>query len=327
MTSNNFGLNNDYEYMELVLDSLDATSSYQSSAAATDWPLFVISGKGPIDYMVALKIMEVQIPVSWYVFNTVNNTFLLTESGPTIATYALVTLPVGNYNTTEVSANFGTALTAASVAIGNNRTYTVTYNDNLGKFVISAGASATFPFTLTFGAPAGIPGVQPNSGNTNPRLWLGFPPGSTTSTYVGGHDVLQAPNYQMIGGPAYVYLNSTVIGSNVDLYLPEGAFNLSGGKAGPQIAKIPVNANSGGWIAWSDPDPQKYFPFNTTNSLNLVDFYLTLGNTTSQRPLQLNGLSFSIKVAILYKKNHNQGDGQVAYNGRVYSRQGFNSSK
>ncbi len=131
----------------------------------------------------------------------------------------------------------------------------------------------------------------------------------------------------MIGGPAYLYLNSKALGSNTDVYLPEGAFNLSGGKAGPQMAKVAVQANADGWVHWTDPDTQKYFPFNTNNTINSMDFYLTLGNTTSQMPLKLNGNGFSIKIAILTKKISNQGNGETAYNGRVYDKQQFNSKR
>jgi len=321
MASNNFGLNNDYDYMELVLDSLDASDTYAVGVASTDWPLFVIAGKGPVDNIVALKVMEVQIPASYYVFNNVNNTFILTEQtgGP-----QLVTLPTGNFNTAEMNTNMGVALTAASTM---GHTYTVTYDSTSGKFSFFNNAGASSPFTFSFGAGYGIPGVPPNSGNKNPRLYIGFPPGDTSSVVVVGGDGITAPNYNMLGGPCYVYLNSRTIGSNVDLYLPEGAFNLFGGKAGPQITKIPVNSNTGGWITWSDPDPQKYFQFDTTNTLNLLDFYLTLGNTTGQTPLQLNGLSFSIKLAILTARTTNMGSGEQAYNGRVFSRQGFNSNR
>ena len=326
MSSNNFGLNNDYDYMELCLDSLDATDTFATGVASTDWPMFVIAGKGPIDNIVALKIMEVQIPASWYIINTSNSGFVLTEAGYSDYITKNVYLPIGNYTTSQMCTNIGVALTQASAAM-NGFAYTCTFSENSGKFSIFNNSGGSSPFVLTFGAGYGIPGIQPNSGNTNPRLYIGFPPGSTYSIVGGGGDVIVAPNYNMLGGPAYVYLNSRTIGSNVDVYLPEGAFNLYGGKAGPQLAKIPVNANTGGWVTWSDPDPQKYFKFDTSNTLNLLDFYITLGNTTGQNPLQLNGVGFSIKVAILLQRTTNMGNGEQAYNGRIFSRQGFNSNK
>ena len=318
----NFGLNDNYEYYEFQLDSLDATSSYTTTAAATDWPLFEVAAKGPLENIAAIKILEVQIPFSWYVFNSVNQTFLLTEPGFPAVT---VTIPIGNYTADQLTGLLGTALTAVSPS---SHTYTVTYNPNLQKFSFYNNHSTTVPFTFTFGAPAGIPGVQPNSGNRNPRLWIGFPAGSTTSqTFVqnGPHkgDILLAPNAQLVSGPNYLYLNSAKIGSDMDVYLPAGAFNLGGGKAGVQIAKIPITDNSSGIIYWKDPDPQKWFRYDQLQSLNTFDFYLTLGNTTTQTPLQLNGLSFSLKLGILKRQENNVDFGYgSAVNGRVYKREG-----
>lgn len=317
----NFGLNDNYEYYEFQLDSLDATSSFTSADAATDWPLFEVAAKGPLENIAAIKILEVQIPFSWYVFNTVNQNFVLKEVGrPDV----IVTIPIGNYTADQLCTVLATALTSASLS---SHTYSIVYTSNIQKFTFYNNSNLNEPFTFTFGAPSGVPGVQPNSGNRNPRLWIGFPPGSTTSqTYLtsGPHkgNVLLSPNAQLVSGPNYLYLNSTKIGSDMDVYLPAGAFNLGGGKAGVQIAKIPITDNSSGIIYWKDPDPQKWFRYDQLQSLNTFDFYLTLGNTTSQTPLQLNGLSFSLKLGILKRQGTSTdfGNGN-SINGRVYKRE------
>jgi len=322
----NFGLNDSYQYFEFELDSLDATSSFQQGVASTDWPFFEVAAKGPLEDVAAIKILEVQIPVSWYVFNTANNTFLLQEQGHSAVT---VTLPIGNYSASQLAPIMASALTSVSPS---SFTYTVAYNSITQKYTFyNNNISASAPFTFTFGAGYGIPGVQPNSGNKNPRLYIGFPPGSTVSqTYSssspgGGFvgDALLSPNAQLTSGPNYVYLNSAKLGSDVDVFLPRGAFNLGGGAAGPQITKIPVTENSNGVIYWSDPDPQKWFKYDQLQSINAMDFYLTLGNTTTQVPLQLNGLSFSLKLGILRRMktvvDHGYGK---AINGRVYQREG-----
>ena len=109
----------------------------------------------------------------------------------------------------------------------------------------------------------------------------------------------------------------------MDVYLPTGAFNLGGGKTGPQIAKIPVNTNPDGIIFWKDPDPQKWFKFRQLQSLSNFDFYLSLGNTTSQLPLQLNGLGFSLKLGVLKEVLTNSDRAvSTAQNSRVTSREG-----
>lgn len=310
----NYGLNNNYEYKEFSLDSLDADSSFITSAASTDWPRFTVAADGPLENVVAIKVLEAEISFSWDVFNSVNNSFTITES---VGGTKTITIPVGNYT----GAAIATALTTAFVTAGTTATYTVTYSGLRNRLVFTSSTNNTF--LLSFGAGYNIPGVQPNSGNTNPRLFIGFPPGDTSSTSVGGVQVITSPNTLLLSGPNYLYLNSTKLGSDMDLYLPTGAFNLGGGKSGPQIAKIPVNCNANNLITWKDPDPQKWFKFRQMQSLSNFDFYLTLGNTTSQLPLQLNGLGFSLKLGILKELLTNSDRVlPTAQNGRVSSREG-----
>jgi hypothetical protein len=314
----NFGLNDNYEYFEFCLDSLDADCSFNGASAATDWPSFTVAAKGPLQDVVAVKILEAQIPVSWYVFNSVNNTFVITETTGGAKT---ITIPVGNYTASQLATSLSTIMTPGSA--GTNATYTVTYDANLTHKFTFASNSTTNVFTFTFGAGYNVPGVQPNSGNKNPRLWIGFPPGDTVSSVQPTNQTIVSPNVALVSGANYIYVNSQRLGSDVDVFLPAGAFNLSGGRAGPQMAKIPVNANTNGVIIWQDPDPQKWFKYDQLQSMNGFDFYLSLGNTTSQLPLQLNGLSFSLKLGVL--KQLKTGIDRViptAQNGRVSRREG-----
>jgi hypothetical protein len=125
----------------------------------------------------------------------------------------------------------------------------------------------------------------------------------------------------LVSGPSYLYLNSTKLGSDVDIFLPAGAFNLGGGKAGPQIAKIPVNCNPGGTVMYNDPDPQKWFTYDQLQTLNGFDFFLTLGN--GNQVMSLNGLSFSLKLGVLRQlKSHVDRVTPTAQNGRVVRREG-----
>ena len=308
----NYGLNDNFKYYEYELDSLDASSAFSSTSLASDWPFFEVAAKGPLRDVVAVKILEAQIPFSYYVFNSVNNTFLFNTAG---VVDAVVTIPVGNYTSGTLVTALATALTTVSP-----HPITVTYSNLTNQFVFTMTTGGAQIYSFTFGAGAGIPGVQPNSGNVNPRLWIGFPPGVTTST---GAFVITTPNNVLISGPSYIYINSSKLGSDVDVFLPSGAFNLGGGKAGPQLAKVPVNCNPGSTIIWQDPDPQKWFSFNQLQTINSFDFYLTLGNTTSQRPLQLNGLGFSLKLGFLcQQKTHVDKVLPTYQNGRIVQREG-----
>lgn len=312
------GLSDQYEYFEMQFDSLDTKNTPDGRAETTDWPLFYLGR--PLTEVAGIKIIETQIPFSYYVFNSLNNTFLLYVEG--ICLNAVVTIPVGNYSATTIVTMLKTQLDAALLSQGSPTPFrfTVTLSGatsspQTGKITISLNSSSNIAMILGFG-------VTGDPGNYNPRLYLGFNAGGNVATYVPGTGmVLEAPNVNLISGPNYLYINSRKIGQLVNTYLPAGAANLGNGNSGPQLAKIPVNVQPGGIIFWSDPDPEKYFDLENLVNFADVDFYLSLGNTSTQIPLQLNGLSFSIKMGILVNKTvRNELQGGTAAANRVYAR-------
>jgi hypothetical protein len=186
----------------------------------------------------------------------------------------------------------------------------VIYNAIIQKLVFTCIRPLLNSFSFTFGTVT-------NSGNRNARLYIGFPGGITSSSGL----TLISPNVILISGPNYVYVNSNALGNLTNMYLPQGAVNLGGGNSGPQMAKIPISCNSGEISYWQDPDPQKWFDVENLNILNQVDFYLSLGNTTGQIPLKLNGVSFSLKLAVLVNTfTHNDLGGGLAHQDRVIKR-------
>jgi hypothetical protein len=48
-----------------------------------------------------------------------------------------------------------------------------------------------------------------------------------------------------------------------------------------------------------DVDTQKWFNVQSLPNLTSFDLYLTMGNTSAQTPLRLNGQGFSIKLGVL----------------------------
>lgn len=280
----NYGINDEYTYYEFSLDSLDAKTSRNSSNTSLNWPEFQIES---VQDVVAMKVIEADIPFSYYVFNQYNNTFILGEHLGAIHTYSLVTIDPGNYNGTTIIAPLQSALNAASPNVGavpGGWNYIVSYSAAQGKFAIIATAApvgGTFSFVF---------GGTENEGNTNPRLWLGFTPGETFSSASAS---MIAPNVAMIEGPNYLYLNSS-LGNEVDLWLPDNAQLLP--NKGTQLATIPVNVNKFAIINWQDPDPQKWFSVDIQNFCN-IDFYVTMGN--DPRKLDFNGQPFHIKLGLL----------------------------
>ena len=279
-----FGLNEQYEYFELFLDSLDADSA-DGTALSTDFPLFQLGS--PIPSVAAIKILEVQIPFSYYVFNSRNNTFLLTDD---LVTNAVVTIPVGNYNASVMTTRLKTQLELASPG----RVYTVTFSNsdpNTGKFTIRNNAAGVATFSLIFGTSTDV-------GATNPRNALGFDAGVNISTL----QTLVAPYAAILSGPNYLYLNCRALGPSINTQLPLGAVSLGNGSVGPQICKVPVTVQPGGVIFWADPNPDMWFSLGNLALLSQLDLYITVGNTAEPSITELNGGSISVKLGVLQNK-------------------------
>ena len=320
MSGTNFGLNDSLEYTEFEFDSFDSNQSYDQRFYTTDWPNFYL-GK-PLSNVAAVKVLEAQIPFTYYIFNSNNNTFVLHEwkTGGTVDTSSTVTIPVGNYTSVTILPALKAALEAASVVNGNTFTYTVAYSSltMLLSITNSDATNADF-FTLNFGTGLFDPGY------TNPRLPLGFSGGVNTSSVGSGAQtqILVSPSVIQLTGPNYVYLNSRSLGALIHLYLPgNGVLNpVDGGADGPQIAKIPITVLPGGVCSWQDPDPLKWFDVGNTNISGTMDFYVTLGTSGYETPLNFNGGSFSFKLGILTNtSSHNDWLGGGKQNDRAVAR-------
>lgn len=319
-----WGLDSEYQYEEYWLDSLNNSGS-QGAAPATDWPVFEF-GNVSLNDVVGIKVLEAQIPFSYYVFTTINGSFNMVENG---FASTVVTIPPGNYSTVDFEAIMVTALNTASTISGSGNTWTVTYSTSTGKITYK---SSTTPFSFNFGSPGntyssdGKP-IQMNTGNRNPRLWIGFPAGTTYSNGT----TLEAPNASLLSGPNYLLLNSTQLGSGIHGYLPKGAIALGGGPSGPQMSMIPVNVNENGIIQWQDPSPLMWFIRDTKTALTSLDFYFTLGNlgsTFTQYPLAFNGLSFSLKLGLLLRNKETASSQTSTFQGgRVTERLGLKRAR
>ena len=312
-----FAISEDYEYFEMEFDSLDAINAANTNVATTDWPIFSL--RRPLTNIAAVKIIEVQIPFTFYVFNSNNNTFTMSVAG--ICADAFVTIPIGNYTATTLATALKTALDTALLSQGSPTSlrWTVTYSGasaspSTGKFTFTLPSIISTATSFTFGNTG-------DTGNYNPRIMLGFNGGVNSATYVISTGmVMEAPNVNLVTGPNYMYLNSRRLGALCNLYLPADASNIGGGTNGPQMAKIPINVQPQGVIYWSDPNTQHFFDLENLVNFSDVDFYFTLGNSSNQVPLQFNGQSFSLKLAVLVNKTVSS----VAMNGlqgeRVYRR-------
>lgn len=299
MSGTNFGLNDSLEYTEFEFDSADAQQAYDQTYSTSNWPLFQL-GK-PLTNVAAIKVLECQIPFSYYVFNSTNNTFTLEESeGGGDAT---VTILPGNYDSLSILSALANALTTASP---NTHTYTVTFNNLTQKLTVQNNAGGVEVFSLIF-----------NSFQFSPAVSLGFNIGFNISDTSQN---LIAPHVVQLTGPNYIYLCSRSLGGLIHLYLPgNGEVNTSGsGADGPQIAKIPITSQPLGVTFWQDPVPLMWFDTGNTTFGGNLDFYCTLGTSDFQHPIDFNGNSFSFKLGILSNvSSHNDWLGGGKQNDRV----------
>jgi len=278
-----------FEYVELCLDSWDSSASagtnWDGSTSPTDqieysWPQYYFNSKKLV--VAGMKVLSAEIP---YVYDTVtlkNNTFTFFHSGTTTVT---ITIPVGSYTGTTLAAALQTAIAVHSA----------------GFLVVWNAATLRFQFTY---AGAGVWSISFPNSRANAYSLMGFLPGNLSAG--SGPGTIISPTVASPTGPYYLYLNSRTVGSLVNFNLPDGAAQGSG----PEICRIPVTTNFGGVIQYQDPDPEKYFDFFIGNQITNFDLYLTLGSDQYQKPLDMKGVAWSLKLGLLCYREATQNLGK-----------------
>lgn len=322
--ADNFGLNDDYEYHEIIIDSRDALTQFSSSYTSLNWPKITL-GK-PLERVAAVKVLQVIIPNTYYPINSTNNQIgyyswlgtdpvRWTNQGPDSIT-------PGNYTKTELDTQVSNTLTNSIPT-----TFSVTdLPAQMKSYYLNSGTAPAdrnymFSFLNTLQTSEEIN----NNARTNPRLILGWEGGAgrITGSLLGagtsGITVSKGPqvfggagtlkfttttNVVQSNGPPSIYLNSSIIGSMIHVYLNGNGHMIppNTGNDNSQICSIPVkNVARGENIIYSDPDPQKWFRFGgNLNFPTSFDFYLTSG--VNNIPLDLNGQSFIVKLGVLTNK-------------------------
>lgn len=157
------GLSDSLRYNEFEFDSFSAVTPFNGTSSALDWPLYTI-GK-PLNNVAGLKIIEAQIPFTYYTINSTNNTFKVYEaySVPvslgtgTITKINLVscTLATNQFSFTAGMVG-GIIVYSGAQFSGNNGSYTITaFTNSLTVTVVPAlvigttDTGGTFTFTGT----------------------------------------------------------------------------------------------------------------------------------------------------------------------------------
>ena len=275
------GFNSELEYLELVVDSYDAEnpggqlwlgSTSPLNQIVFSWPKFYWTYKAP--RIMAMKVISAEIPNVWDVINTNNNTLVYTYNG----TPTTITLATGTFTGAQIATALQTAISAVTAG------FTVTYDSTLLKFTFTQTV-AVLPWTISFPTTSSLFAI------------VGFLAGSSQGGTGAGSSTVSSIVAQ-VSGPNYLYLNSRTLGPQINFNLTEDAV---GGNGGPQICRIPINASRNNVVLYTNPNAQDFFDC-FAESVNQFDLYLTLGPEAQQTPLDMKGVSWSVKFGFLSRR-------------------------
>jgi hypothetical protein len=240
--------------------------------------------------VVGFRLISAEIPFSYDVINSTNNTFILKD---TDGSEGIVTLTKGTYSSSTLATAVTTALNTLRVPATSNPTYTATLN-------LQSDNNYRFTFTIPYVGGQTAPHLSfPSTiGQASAADHLGFVPNTIYVFALAGGGTrweLVAPGPANITGPNYLYLNSS-LGS-----LLYGSVYASYGGNGHTIARVTVNVNPGQFIYFENATDM-FFTFSPT-VINYLEFYLAFPKTPTT-PISLNGMAFSLRFGLLRKKHH-----------------------
>jgi hypothetical protein len=264
------------EYLELAVDNWDSTAAagqvWTNGPTNTpeelqfSWPKFYWTTKSPD--IIAFKVVSAEIPNVFDTVSTGSNTFRVTVAGvPTT-----FTIPPAIYTGTTLATALTTLLAAYPI--------TVTYNT----------VTLRLDFVYALANPWSIFFADRNTAYSV----LGFLPGSTTS--LAGAGTISSTIIPNVTGPYYLYLNSRSMGPLINFNLCDGSPDSVGT---PQVARVPINVQKGSVIFYTDPTPDRFFDFFAGPKFEVFDLYWTAGSDQEQRPLDMQGVPWSVKFGFL----------------------------
>lgn len=263
-------------YIELLLNSVTATQSGgldRTVNATLNNPKYVIGRH--LQSIASLKVVEVEVPFSYYVINDgvnnitgFNNRFQILWGIPPMglnSDTAPFTIPPGTYTGPQLAAEIQSLLNAQPIIWTGSTTapftppvsWSVTYSPTSGKInmVFSAGANDGYTIQMVLPTDPTIQPLPTTLGyvlNGDP-FNIGFPSVVSTFSSVGGNFYsLTANNVALTEGPTVLYICSQVLGGIMKAYIPESALGTTG-QANPQICQFSPNGNFGELLTWQDP--------------------------------------------------------------------------
>jgi hypothetical protein len=297
-------------YHEFYLDSSDASKAVSSTIDALNWPLFNLPFQ--LQSIKSFKVLEVQIPNSYCVSAGASITItyfssFLPGDTPTTTTKTYFLLATGTPSGAQIAADLTNQFLADTGYPGSGVSG---WGSNYLVCTFVPGSSTPNGMSY-FNFVANAASIGP-VGNSNQDFQIsitdqrsedvmGLKVGITNCINIGqvgtAAKSLKSLRPSLITGPPYLYVSSNIVGNLCETYLPQGAALLSGGVSSPQMAKIPVNADVGRFIQWSDANTSHWYKVGDLNSLSQIDLFCQLGNYGGY--LDFQGLPFSIKLGVL----------------------------
>lgn len=204
-----------------------------------------------INRAVSVRLDKISIPFTWYSINSHNNVFVFTESGTTYT----ITIAPGNYTAVSLASAIKSLIAATAAVL----TYDVSFDDNTGKFTISAGGN----FIINGGSTAFTAHVP-----------TGF---ATTTIAASSH----TSDNVVILTTRCVYVRSNKLGGQ---YFQGNQSNI--------VARVPVDVSRYEVLNYRNKELSYESP---QSSISRFDLYIT---DESGNVLDLNGASFDFSLNI-----------------------------
>jgi hypothetical protein len=222
--------------------------------------------------VVAIRLLSMEIPASFYVFRAeANNTTLLIKE-PSAPTFVKATIADGNYTFPELAA----AVQDAIIAATGNTTYTVTVNPNTLKFTISNTTNEFRIDTATGALPQGL-------------FWgLGYNLGFKKGIYVSSGKSLTGVNIGDINPYNYMILD---LGGDLNM-IQEGDVTKG------FFAKVPLNVNNFDYV-YLTPECCSYNVARYDPPIGRLDTIPVLWRFHDGTQIDFNGFEHSFMIEII----------------------------
>ena len=240
-------------------------NSTNRSFGTNDNPIFALDP--PISSTEKIKVLAVNIPISYYAFDNYNLRVLENTSGS-----ANIILN-GNYTNSQLTNYISSALTTASASTGNSLTYNCAYDSVLGKLnITSTGGN----FRITAG-----------TANAN----LGFrAPSSVVATSQTSDSVIQLTKQ-------YIVVQSDELQQSI---ATSSRSYYNSDSSQPVAVIVPIINGAYQYQYYESPVSSEYLKANSS-LLERISFRLTDLDNNS---ISLNGVPWSVKIGIITEPFH-----------------------